>query len=1026
MEQKVFSIKVNGVKEFKSLNDIVKTTASNLTDMKEKQLALNEALKDSSLSVEEVKKVNKELNILDKTVTDLGKTSVETKDSFKGVKQAFDGVSKSSVGLLQTFAGTSSEGSKLSSTIEGMVAVYTQFGGTVKTLKGSLVSTFENSSSAAQKFGNITKIAIASTGIGLLLVALVGLIAYFKTSQEAADRFAKVFGGLNQVFNFFIKSVAFIGENLVKAFDNPKQAIINLGESIKANLINRFVALKEILVSITTGDFSKLSDSIVKASTGIDGLVTKTEAFAKATKEAYLIGEQIAKQKIKIELLEINNNKLSKESLRDRERLRNIQDNEFKTTTQKLNAAKEIIKLADSELKRQEELYKVKIETAKLESKANGNKREDLKAISELEAELAEKQEENAGVRSEQVAFESALRKSVIEESLALEKQSRDIRAALIEDEYTKLKVIAENAKKDAEIEVKKSIATEESKRDARLAINQQYQKSLKDIEEMAQNERSNFEKAMRDRQITELDNELERNIRNIQAKLEDDKVAAEKTIKDKQVLLETISLLESNAQEDITNLTLKAEKEKAEKIAVLQKELLNTRSQILIENLEYNNGLILKATELTEKERFDLIKANEEAIFNERTRLAKENQQSELDNLNKLYESKLISTEEYNLKSQILLEKGNQELSKIQKEYDEKSITQSKETSQQIIDNQVNQLDSLKGLFTNLTNLSNALFEAQTSVFRSNIASIDEELESIREKKSLLDEELNAIDERYKVSQENISSLEEDLAKSTGGLSFEIQAQLDKEREKQDNLSKSRKDAVKEINRLKAAEKLATEEKVKQGKKIEEAQKKQALVANLLTLAQTGLAIASIAASSAKQDFTFGIATVASIVAVGAALITNIFATKASLEGFAEGGLVPLSGQKINPSDGIQSNFSNGDNMIASVKTGEVILNERQQQLLGGEATFSKLGLKGFADGGLVTTKNTSSSSSIPSVNNIETVEVDTNSNILALIQNQNTTILALASRPIYTSLIDIDSATETFKTQQSRITVI
>jgi hypothetical protein len=45
----------------------------------------------------------------------------------------------------------------------------------------------------------------------------------------------------------------------------------------------------------------------------------------------------------------------------------------------------------------------------------------------------------------------------------------------------------------------------------------------------------------------------------------------------------------------------------------------------------------------------------------------------------------------------------------------------------------------------------------------------------------------------------------------------------------------------------------------------------------------------------------------------------------------------------------------SNGDNVLAYVKRGEVVLNQRQQSLLGGSPTFRKLGIKGFAEGGMV-----------------------------------------------------------------------
>jgi hypothetical protein len=68
----------------------------------------------------------------------------------------------------------------------------------------------------------------------------------------------------------------------------------------------------------------------------------------------------------------------------------------------------------------------------------------------------------------------------------------------------------------------------------------------------------------------------------------------------------------------------------------------------------------------------------------------------------------------------------------------------------------------------------------------------------------------------------------------------------------------------------------------------------------------------------------------------------------------FAEGGKV-LSGRVIGNNDGVPIQRSNGDNLLATVKTGEVILNQRQQAALGGAATFRKIGVPGFATGGIV-----------------------------------------------------------------------
>jgi len=68
---------------------------------------------------------------------------------------------------------------------------------------------------------------------------------------------------------------------------------------------------------------------------------------------------------------------------------------------------------------------------------------------------------------------------------------------------------------------------------------------------------------------------------------------------------------------------------------------------------------------------------------------------------------------------------------------------------------------------------------------------------------------------------------------------------------------------------------------------------------------------------------------------------------------GFAKGGRA-LSGKRISHGDGTHVTRSNGDNLLATVRTGEVILNERQQAALGGANTFRRIGVPGFAAGGI------------------------------------------------------------------------
>ena len=115
-------------------------------------------------------------------------------------------------------------------------------------------------------------------------------------------------------------------------------------------------------------------------------------------------------------------------------------------------------------------------------------------------------------------------------------------------------------------------------------------------------------------------------------------------------------------------------------------------------------------------------------------------------------------------------------------------------------------------------------------------------------------------------------------------------------------------------------------------------------------------LAITSILAQYPKFDF--GVAAAAAIVAAG--ITTAAQVAQIQKQEFAESGLVMpedlTSGRsgKVGNRQNIRTK-PNGDNVLATVKVGEVFLNKRHQEMLGGDATFAAIGVPGFAGSGLI-----------------------------------------------------------------------
>lgn len=113
--------------------------------------------------------------------------------------------------------------------------------------------------------------------------------------------------------------------------------------------------------------------------------------------------------------------------------------------------------------------------------------------------------------------------------------------------------------------------------------------------------------------------------------------------------------------------------------------------------------------------------------------------------------------------------------------------------------------------------------------------------------------------------------------------------------------------------------------------------------------ISNTGIANAKAVAIS---PLTFGMPWVAiNSISAGLSIASAITAAATAISGFAGGG---ISGTRINSGMGRAITRANGDNILATIKSGEVILNERQQSALGGDSTFARIGVPGFAFGGV------------------------------------------------------------------------
>jgi hypothetical protein len=162
----------------------------------------------------------------------------------------------------------------------------------------------------------------------------------------------------------------------------------------------------------------------------------------------------------------------------------------------------------------------------------------------------------------------------------------------------------------------------------------------------------------------------------------------------------------------------------------------------------------------------------------------------------------------------------------------------------------------------------------------------------------------------------------------------------LEQKAEKTSGLRKKR--LLKEIE----AEKVLLDARTKQAEELQlKAAKAEKKIAIAQSIIQGALAVNRALAVPPGPPFTIGSA-------ITAGVFAGIQTATIIAQPLAEGGVV--TGQRVNQKQNIPTR-SNGDNVLAYVKRGEVVLNQRQQSLLGGSPTFRKIGIKGFAEGGLV-----------------------------------------------------------------------
>tara|TARA_R110002050_G_scaffold261081_1_gene401012 strand:- start:118 stop:2028 length:1911 start_codon:yes stop_codon:yes gene_type:complete len=251
------------------------------------------------------------------------------------------------------------------------------------------------------------RVAIIASGIGALVLAVVALGQAFTRSEAGQNKFAKLMGVIGSIINNLLDVLADLGEALIKAFEDPQQAIKDFGNLIKENISNRLEGLAELIPALGraikllfSGEFKEAgkvaANATGKVVLGVENVVEKTQAAINKTKEFVKELEEEARIAAKIADDRAEADKIERKNTVERAKAdREIADLRFKAEQRDKFSVTERIKFLEEASALEEEITNQEIEAArlrfeakKLENSLSKSTKEDLDEQAQLEAQL--------------------------------------------------------------------------------------------------------------------------------------------------------------------------------------------------------------------------------------------------------------------------------------------------------------------------------------------------------------------------------------------------------------------------------------------------------------------------------------------------------------------------------------------------------------------------------------------------------------------------------------------------------------
>ena len=344
--------------------------------------------------------------------------------------------------------------------------------------------------------------ALKAAGIGIAIALFAKFAQALMNNQKVLDTFNVAMEFLTRVMNDF---VVFLTDNIkeitdffTEAFENPKETITNLGDSIKKNLIERFDSFLDTLglaakalKQVFEGDFvgawetaKEAGKEVVDVYTGVDNSYDKIGDTLKETglaivnyaKETYNAADAQVELRKSSKLAEAQIGLSILQYQKEIEVLRQVRDNTELTIEARIKANDKIALKLQEQGKEERKLANIRLAAANADLAANKGNVDLQIAVTNAKREVADVEERIAGFTSEQLLNEQSLRKERRTNLQELRKIGKS------KDELSRTEL--ENTLENQRLLIERTVENENEKNELLIAAAMEYNSGIQAIED--------------------------------------------------------------------------------------------------------------------------------------------------------------------------------------------------------------------------------------------------------------------------------------------------------------------------------------------------------------------------------------------------------------------------------------------------------------------------------------------------------------------------------------------------------------